>query len=155
MTLYRPEIEAAAKRHGIEADLLEALVLQESSGRADAFRYEPAYFERYIKGKPEFQGKNPRRVSSSYGLCQIMYPTALQYGFQPAYEPEMLFLPVTNLDLGAKILAKLQKDYDGDTVKALQAYNGGPGSVGGAHGQTLEYAASVLNRMIALKAARV
>lgn len=149
MTEYRSLIEETAACRGVDPDLLEALVSVESSGRADAFRHEPGYYRRYLAGKPEWAGKIPRRVSSSYGLCQIMYPTALQYGFTPTYEPEMLFLPATNLDLGAKILAALLKKYGGDAHAALQAYNGGPGSVGSA--ATIAYADKVLRRMAALK----
>lgn len=127
-TLYRPNIEHAAKTHGIDADLLEALVLVESGGKADAFRHEPKFWDNYLKDDPRFKDKNPRRVASSYGLAQCMYTTALQYGFRA--EPEMLFLPDVNLDLGAKILAALLKRFNGNVEKALQAYNAGPGNVG-------------------------
>lgn len=150
-TEYRPNIEHAAKAHGIDPDLLEALVLQESSGRADAFRYEPGYYRRYLEGKKEWEKWIPRRVASSYGLTQVLYPTALQYGFNPAYEPEMLFLPDINLNLGAKILAALLKKFDGDTDKALQAYNGGVGSVGSP--KTRAYANKVLARLALIKKA--
>ncbi len=129
-TLYRPSIEFAASEYGVDPDLLEALVVTESLGRADAFRHEPQFWERYLKGTPEYEGKNPRRYASSYGLVQIMYPTAVQYGLSPQTEPEMLFLPDLNLHYGAKILAALLRRYRGDVEKALQAYNGGPGSVG-------------------------
>lgn len=128
-TEYRRNIEFAAKQHGIDADLLEAVVLTESNGRADAFRYEPGYYQLYLADKEEFQGKIARRIASSYGLCQVMYPTALQYGFSPQAEPEMLFLPDLNLDLAAKILAALFKKFR-NIEKALQAYNGGSGNVG-------------------------
>lgn len=130
MTDYRPQIERAAKAHSLDPNLLEALVVTESSGRADAFRHEPGYYRLYIEGRPQWAGRIPRRVASSYGLTQIMYPTALQYGFNPNYEPEMLFLPEINLNLGAKILAALLKRFNGDVEQALQAYNGGPNGVG-------------------------
>lgn len=145
LTDYRPDIEFVAKEHGIDPDLLEALVLVESSGRADAFRHEPAYYERYLKGKKEWAGQIPRRVASSYGLMQIMYPTAVQYGMNRFYEPEMLFLPIINLNIGAKILAALLKRFNGSVEKALQAYNGGPNSVGSPATQV--YSAKVLRRL--------
>jgi soluble lytic murein transglycosylase-like protein len=127
-TPYRSNIEFAAKQHGIDPDLLEALVLTESSGRADAFRYEKGFYDKYLKNKPEWEDQIPRRIASSYGLCQILLPTARQYGFR--HEPEMLFLPDLNLDLGAKILKRLLLKFNGNVEKALQAYNGGPGNVG-------------------------
>jgi hypothetical protein len=129
-TLYRKNIEFAAAQHGVDPDLLEALVVTESSGHADAFRFEPKFYERYLKDKEQWAGKIPRRISSSYGLVQCMYPTALQYGFSQTAEPEMLFLPDLNLDLGAKILAALLKRFNNSVEKALQAYNAGPGNIG-------------------------
>jgi soluble lytic murein transglycosylase-like protein len=152
MTFFRAEIEQAAKRHGLDADLLEALVLTESSGRADAFRFEPDFYRRYLQGKPEWAGKIPRRVSSSYGLCQVMYSTALEHGFNPTYEPEMLFLPATNLDLGAKILASLLAWAGGVPRKALAAYNGGKGNWKAQQPQ--DYAAMVLATREAVRKAQ-
>ena len=151
LTEYRKDIEFAAKEHGIDPDLLEALVLTESSGKADAFRHEPGYYERYLKDNPDWAGKNPRRVSSSYGLCQVMYPTARQYGLNPFYEPEMLFLPQVSLDFGAKILANLLKRYKGNVEKALQAYNGGHGGVGKPI--TKVYSEKVLQHLARVRAA--
>jgi soluble lytic murein transglycosylase-like protein len=150
MTPYRKEIELAAKAKQIDPDLLEALVMIESSGEADARRFEPEYFDRYLKNNPDYAGAVPERVAKSYGLCQIMYPTARQYGFR--HEPEMLFLPGVNLDLGAKILRALLNKYDGDEGKALQAYNGGPGNVGKARPEA--YSKRVLRQLEAIRLER-
>jgi soluble lytic murein transglycosylase-like protein len=150
VTPYRPNIEFAAAQAGIDPDLLEALVVTESfGGQADAFRFEPGFYTRYLEGKPEWAGQIPRRISSSYGLCQIMLPTARQYGFRA--EPEMLFLPDVNLALGAKILARLIQQF-GDIGDALQAYNGGMGNVGTP--QTKVYSGKVLRHLAAIKASR-
>lgn len=148
---YRKDIETAAKAHGVDADLLEALVMTESSGQADAFRFEPAYYKRYLAGNPEYKDANPRRVASSYGLCQIMYPTARQYGFG-SLVPETLFLPGINLDYGARILAHLITRCDGDTVAALAAYNGGLGGIGKP--VPTEYARKVLRKLGAIRKER-
>lgn len=147
-TPYRPEIEVAANAHGIDADLLEAVVWQESSYHADAFRFEPAFWERYLKANPAYADKNPRRVSSSYGLAQIMYPVAVDHGFTK--EPEYLFLPTVNLDLAASILAGLLKKYS--PMDALASYNGGEGNRTAA--APTQYARSVLSRYDAVRAAR-
>jgi soluble lytic murein transglycosylase-like protein len=140
MTLYREEIELAASEHGLNADLVEAVVLTESSGRADAFRYEPDFYRRYLQGKPEWVGKNPRRVASSYGLMQVMFTTAQQYGFN--FEPELLFLPYRNLDYGCRHLAALLQWSRGNVRQALAAYNGGKGNWKAQQPQ--DYAAKVL-----------
>src|SRR5690349_19412236 len=79
---YRREIEEVARAHALDPDLIEAVVLTESSGRTDAFRHEPDFYRRYLQGKPEWAGTNPRRVASSYGLMQVMYPVAKELGFE-------------------------------------------------------------------------
>lgn len=150
MTDYRQEIETAAREFGLEPDLVEAVVLQESSGRADAFRFEPAFFDRYLKRNPDYRGLVPRRIASSYGLMQVMYPTARELGFSA--EPEMLFVPRVSLHFGCMLLARLLKWAGGDTAKALAAYNGGKGNWTAE--APLAYAAKVLERERRIKAAR-
>lgn len=125
MTPYRPLIEQIAAQYALDPNLVEAVVLAESSGRTDAFRFEPVFFERYLKDKPEYAGQNPRRVSSSYGLMQVMYPTAKQYGF--AGPPEFLFVPETGLRFGCEHLAALIAWANGNIRQAVAAYNGGQG----------------------------
>lgn len=139
-TLYRREIELAAKEHGLDPNVVEAVVVCESSGNADAFRWEPHFYKKYLAKNPAYAGQIPRRVSSSYGLMQIMLPTARDHGF--AAEPEFLFVPGVNLDVGCQVLARLLKWADGDLAKALEAYNGGRGSIGSE--ATTRYASRVL-----------
>lgn len=122
---YRPEIEAAAREHGLEADLVEAVVLTESAGLAHAYRWEPEFWNRYLDGKPEWKGMNPRRVSASYGLMQVMFPVAVEMGY--VGEPEGLFVPSVALDMGCMKLAELLKWSGGNVDQALAAFNGGRG----------------------------
>ena len=142
MTDYRREILQAAREHGLDPNLVEGLVLVESSGRADAFRYEPAFWDRYLKHNPDYQGEVPRRVASSYGLCQIMLPVARELGFKQ--QPEYLFVPTVNLYFGCKHLRRLVQWAEGDIPTALEAYNGGKGNIGSA--ATKRYAAKVIQR---------
>jgi soluble lytic murein transglycosylase-like protein len=120
---YRAEIEAAAREHGLDADLVEAVVLTESLGMANAYRYEPEFWKRYMEGKPQWIGANPRRVSASYGLCQVMFPVAVELGY--VGEPEGLFVPSVALDMGCMKLAELLKWSGGNVEAALASYNGG------------------------------
>jgi soluble lytic murein transglycosylase-like protein len=120
---YREEIEDAARRYALDPDLLEALVLTESEGLTNAYRFEPNFWRTYLAGKPEWEGKNPHRVSASYGLCQVMFPVAVEQGFQGA--PEDLFSPVIGLEYGAKTLLKQVIWANGNIDQALAAYNGG------------------------------
>lgn len=126
MTLYRSLIEQIARQYLVDPNLVEAVVLKESSGETDAFRFESGFYDRYLRTNPDYAGQNPRRVSSSYGLLQVMYPTARQYGFSGP--PEFLFVPETGLRFGCQHLAKLLVWADHDLHKALAAYNGGQGN---------------------------
>lgn len=125
MTAYRRLIRLAANDYGLDAQLVEAVVIVESSGHTDAFRFEPRFYDRYLKGHPDYQGQIPRRVSSSYGLMQCMFSTARDLGFTG--EPEMLFLPDVGLDWGCQKLKAELTWAKGDVRKALAAYNAGRG----------------------------
>ena len=134
VTPYRKEIEGAAHERGLDPNLVEAVVICESSGRTDAFRFEPMFYERYLKGRPQWAGQNPRRVASSYGLMQVMYTTAVEHGF--SYDaPEYLFIPTVGLDMGCTVLAAFLEWAGGDVLKALAAYNGGQGNWLGGQAQ--------------------
>jgi soluble lytic murein transglycosylase-like protein len=146
---YRPVIREEAGKAGLDPLLVEAVVQQESSGRADAFRHEPEYYRRYLAGDPAWVEWEPRRCASSYGLMQIMYPTALQLGFRQ--DPEALFNIRENIALGCKLLASLMKRFSNDVEKALAAYNGGPAGI--HRPRPKAYAQEVLERYGKLRAA--
>lgn len=108
---------------GLEAITVEAMVRTESSGKAHAYRYEPAYWERYCKDHPVFSKGHPPRIAASYGLMQVMYPTAYALGFRG--EPEELFVPRLSLLYGVKLMAQNLRWAEGNLNAALAAYNGG------------------------------
>jgi len=141
-TAYGPLIADVARSYGLNARQLEAQVIVESSGYTDAFRYEREFYERYLKGKPEWADWNPRRCSSSYGLLQIMFPVARELGF--TREPEFLFVPSIGLDWGAKYLRSLIDWAHGDIERALAAYNGGRGAAMTKPYRTQSYVDDVL-----------
>jgi soluble lytic murein transglycosylase-like protein len=119
----RDRIARAADKHGLDPQLVEAVVRAESSGNPRAYRYEPAFWDRYLKDKQKYKHEQPRRVSASYGLMQLMFPTASdELGFEG--EPEDLFNIDINLDLGCALLVKNRK-WGGSMEAALAAYNGG------------------------------
>ncbi len=124
-TAYRDLVQAKAGAHGLPWDLVEAVVFMESAGHTDAFRYEPEFWVRYLKDKPEYRDLLPRRVSSSYGLMQVMLPVARECGFTG--EPEELFVPATGLEFGCRKLATEMYWAGGNINKALGAYNAGRG----------------------------
>lgn len=146
MTPYRALIEEIASQHGLDSNLVEAVTIAESGGCTDAFRYEPEFFRRYLHDKPAYAHQVPRRISSSYGLLQIMYSTAQQYGFSE--EPEELFKPAIGLRYGCQHLAHLLRRFDGDVDRALTAYNAG--SPESARGR--QYAMKVLKLLETVQA---
>lgn len=112
---YAREIESAAARHNVPADLLRAVCVVESNLRAAAIGDD---------------GK-------SIGLCQVQIDTGLLlYGRQwrAAEAPEarraamrkILLNPESNARLAARLLRQHLDRFEGDETLALAAYNGGP-----------------------------
>jgi len=112
----------AAKAAALSPDLVEAVAWRES-------------------------GLNTAAVSArgAIGQMQLMPATARGLGVDR-------FDPQQNLNGGAAYLGALLKRYDGDMVRALAAYNAGPGAVdryGGVppYKETRDYVAAVLERL--------
>lgn len=120
------EIETFAHSHTLDPRLVSAVVAQESLYRPRAYRYEPGFWERYMKRNPLYRDLDPERVSASYGLMQIMYVVAVEMGF-PYRDPEYLFVPSINLEYGCRKLRQLLDWSNGSRAQALAAYNGGKG----------------------------
>jgi soluble lytic murein transglycosylase-like protein len=123
---YADVVERAAAAAEISPALLAALVWQES--RWDAGAVSP-------KG--------------AMGLTQLMPGTARDLGVDPRD-------PNANLAGGARYLRQLLDTFQGDVVKALAAYNAGPGRVLKANGvpairETRAYVASVVQRVSSIR----
>jgi soluble lytic murein transglycosylase-like protein len=112
----------AAQRHGLDPDLVRAVVAVESGFRPDAV--------------------SPK---GAQGLMQLMPRTARSLGVKDAFDP------ADNLDGGARHLRALVTRYGGDVKRALAAYNAGEGAVA-RHGgippfpETRAYVRKVLER---------
>jgi len=137
MTRYWLEIQKAAADFKLDPLLVEAVVMQESAGNTDAFRFERDFYNRYLKPNKLYQGMNPRRISSSYGLMQCMWPVAIERGLDIKLPPEMLFIPEIGLKWGCKQLGYLRDWADGGWPEVsvdqrlratLASYNGGRGA---------------------------
>ena len=100
-----PLIANAAKRWGLEPNLLRSVMKQES-------------------------GFQPCAISpkGAMGLMQVMPATAFQFNLSNPFDP------VQNVDAGARLLKQLLDRYNGNLPLALGAYNAGPARVDEAGG---------------------
>lgn len=122
---YRAETYDAAQRHRLDGERVIAVVLTESYGNHYAYRYEPQFWFRYLVDKPDYKDDVPARVSASYGLMQVMFPTARDFGFPRDWPPERLFEPAISLEYGCRVLAERLAWAKGDWEAAFASYNGG------------------------------
>lgn len=124
-----------ANRYGIQPHILAGLILQESSGNTYAIRCEPGFFKRYYKGLVRLVNKTlsksddkwikyPDVFSASYGLCQVMYPIAIENGLSLRY-PTELCDPDIGIEAGCKHLRKHLDNLNNNISMALLRYNGG------------------------------
>lgn len=115
-------IDQAAQKHNVDANLVRALIKQESNF-------------------------NPTAVSNkgAMGLMQLMPGTARQLGVVDPFDPQQ------NVDAGVRHLKQLLDNYNGDVRLGLAAYNAGEGAVARNKGvppyrETQNYVKSITNR---------
>jgi len=99
----------AGKKWDIRKLLLKSIAINESSLNPQAYRMEPLFWERYLVNNPEWKDKDPKIVSASWGLTQIMFTTAWAFGLTGEIEKvrDDLLDPMINIMLCAKIMRKL------------------------------------------------
>ncbi len=96
----RQIVQEASNKQGVDSDFIHSVIKQESAGNTAAVSR-----------------------TGARGLMQLMPGTALQLGVVDSFSPEQ------NVHGGARYLRELLERYNGDAIKALAAYNAGPGAV--------------------------
>jgi soluble lytic murein transglycosylase-like protein len=89
-----------AEQEGVKAELIKAVISEESGGRPCAVSWKGAQ-----------------------GLMQLMPATSEQFGVRDPFDPRQ------NVSTGAKLLKQLLVKYNNDLSLALAAYNAGEGRV--------------------------
>ena len=97
---YRREIQSAASFNALEESLIRAIIHAESAYQPDA-----------------------RSPKGAQGLMQLMPETAAELDVADPFDP------ADNIDGGARYLAQLLSEFDGDLDLAAAAYNAGPNAV--------------------------
>ncbi len=97
---FQALVEKAAREHGVDRALLQAVITAESG-------YDPDAISR--KG--------------AVGLMQLMPETARRYGVRNLYDP------AENIQGGAKYLRELMTRFNNDLSLALAAYNAGEDAI--------------------------
>ncbi len=108
-TYFAEIVRQAASEHNIHPIVLWSMIRQESM-------FTP------------FAGSS----AGAHGALQLLPSTAQDVvnalNWPPDYTPDDLFRPVINIPLGATYYANRLKQFEGDAISALAAYNGGPGN---------------------------
>ena len=144
----KSQVKFLSAKYVIRAELIGAIIAQESSGNTLAKRYEPAFYDRYIvfRGANTLMGFVPPKMplqtektnrSTSWGLMQVMGETAREIGFNEDCF-EALLIPARGLEFGCRLFNQLWKKHHSNETLALLAYNGGGNK---------EYPAQVLKRI--------
>lgn len=100
LSKYETIIKEASETHGVDKNIIKAVILAESAGKEDAIS-----------------------SANAKGLMQLIDETADYLGVRNVWNPK------ENIFGGTKYLAELLRKYDGDLKLALAGYNAGPGNV--------------------------
>lgn len=124
---YNEIIAHAADTVGVDANLLKAMIVEESGGKQHA-----------------------RSSRNAKGLMQLIDSTAQSMGVKNVWDPHQ------NIQGGARYLKQQLDKFDGDVSLALASYNAGPGNVERYKGippfqETRNYVKRVMNLFTAFQ----
>jgi soluble lytic murein transglycosylase-like protein len=113
-------IEGKAAERGVDPDLVEAVIMTESSGRYLSARFEKGFYKTYVEKLPVKESWK-MFYATSWGLMQIMGLVAYEMGFPN--NPVELMDPETNLRYGIQFLKRKIDKYG--IPAGIAAYNSG------------------------------
>jgi soluble lytic murein transglycosylase-like protein len=118
-----PLVNGAAKSEGVDPQLVQAVIDQESASKPCAVS-----------------------VKGAQGLMQLMPATAAELGVKDAFDAKQ------NVEAGTRFLKQLLTKYNGDVSLALGAYNAGAGRVDHDGGipeipETINYVKDILAKV--------
>lgn len=116
---HRDTIQRIASAYDLPWALVEAIVMTESSGHADAYRYEPHY--QYLVGS-DLSVTEQVGQQISWGLMQVMGAVAREVGFRGWFPA--LCVPETGLLYGCKHIKRFYDRYK-NWQDAISSYNQG------------------------------
>ena len=118
-----PLVDDAAKKEGVDAKLVQAVIDRESASKPCAI--------------------SPK---GAQGLMQLMPATATEFGVRDPFDAK------ENVEAGTRLLKQLLTKYNGDVSLALSAYNAGSARVDREGGipsipETINYVNDILNKV--------
>jgi len=125
-----------AKQLALDSALVCAVCEQESAWNPWAIRYEPAFYDEYVRPLKLSSDTEAHMRSVSWGLMQVLGQVARERGYRD--ELAKLCDPDVGLAVGCDVLKAKLAEAGGNIHDGLQRYNGG--------GNPL-YAEQVMGRM--------
>lgn len=125
-------IAKAAEVHKIDPLLVEAIVEAESEGNSWIVRFEPGYWEKYIKAL-EIHSKTEEILRAMrFGLMQITGQAARELGFR-GWLTELL-IPQVGLEFGCRRLSYLSHVHADNLEELILAFRiGSPRKINGEY----------------------
>jgi hypothetical protein len=134
-TVYDELFRQAELKYTLSKGMVKAISYCENQYGPNGYRFEPKYWENYMKKNPTWANREPSEVSASYGLMQIMYDVFYKYGFRG--KAAELYDPAFNIETGARYFRELLDEATREQLYlkfpyltpmrvALARYNGGP-----------------------------
>ena len=111
---YGTLIQDASERHGVPAELMIAIIVEESSGRPKVSHREPGYVS---------DAKTPDKVT--LGLTGVLLGTARKVMKNPRIDRGWVYQPANAIEVAARYVAEQYSITGYDVPKVAAAYNAG------------------------------